>query len=184
MSVTAENQGGARQQRSRMFGWTVRVAGVVIMLTVVAAAIISMVSSRAGTPGTAVASKSAAAPLGVLVFPRDSDGGYYVDADVNGRQIRFVVDPSSRATVLGRDDAQSVGVDTYDLKFTDRVATAGGEASAALVTVRELRIKTLTLFDAKLEITDKPLPNPIAGKSFLDRFSSYELQQDKLVLRQ
>jgi aspartyl protease family protein len=184
MSVLADNStGGGRKQRSRMFDWTVRVAGVAIAITVVASAVLSMVGSRAGAPGAAV-SKSAPVATAVLEFPRDSDGRYYVDAEINDRKIRFIVDPSARATVLGRDDAQSVGIDAYDLKFTDHVATAGGEAAAAPVTVREFRIRTLTLFDAKLEVADRSLPSAIAGKSFLDRFSGYELQQDKLVLRQ
>lgn len=184
MSVLAENPtGGGRKPRSRMFDWTVRVAGVAIAATVVAAVVISVVGSKAGAP-SAVAGKPVPVPAAVLVFPRDSDGHYYVDAEINDRQIRFTVDPSSRATVLGRDDAQSLGIDTYDLKFTDRVATAGGEVAAAPVTVREFRLKTLTLFDAKLEVADRPLPSAIAGKGFLDRFSGYELQQDKLVLRQ
>ncbi len=184
MSVLAEHPtGGGRKPRSRMFDWTVRVAGVAIAATIVAAAVSSMVGSKAGAPG-AVLSKSAPVATAVFEFPRDSDGHYYVDAEINNRRIRFLVDPASRATILARDDAQSVGIDTYDLKFTDHVAAAGGEVAAAPVTVREFQIKTLTLFDAKIEVADRSLPSAIAGKSFLDRFGSYELQQDKLILRQ
>jgi clan AA aspartic protease (TIGR02281 family) len=183
MSMAADSRTAARgKSHTRIYGWTVRVAGGALAVTVLTALALTIVGPKASTPG--VAAKTSAPMANDFTFPRDGDGPVYVMATLNGHRIRFIVDKSVRATVLSPEDAQTARLADGDLKFTDRVDVGQRSMSAAPVTVREFSLNTLTLFDMKVEVAEQPMPDSIAGKSFLDRFSSYELLQDKLVLRQ
>src|SRR5579863_1093531 len=71
-----------------------------------------------------------------FVFHRASDGHYYVDAEVNGAPIHFMVDTGASYVTLSPDDARTAGLDLSDTDFNQRASTANGIARIAPVTLR------------------------------------------------
>ena len=116
-------------------------------------------------------------------FRRDSDGHYYIDAELSERQVHFVVDAGTPTVMLSRNDARTAGIDIGKLNFLARAATPGGEMRVASVIIPMLTLNQLTLFNVNAVVTEGALPTSILGLDFLKRFDSYTMRDDELVLR-
>lgn len=117
------------------------------------------------------------------VFRRAGDGHFYVDADVNGARIRFLVDTGATFVALSPDDARSAGLSVFESDYTARTTTANGVTRVAPVTLREVELDQLQLFDVRAVVLEKPMPVSLLGMSFLSRLQGYETRNDELVLR-
>ena len=117
------------------------------------------------------------------VYRRARDGHFYVDADVNGARIRFLVDTGATYVALSPDDARSAGVRVFDSDYTAQTSTANGVTRVAPVTLREVELDQLQLFDVRAVVLEKPMPVSLLGMSFLSRLQGYETRNDELVLR-
>ena len=117
------------------------------------------------------------------IYRRASDGHFYVDADVNGARIRFLVDTGATFVALSPDDARSAGLRVFESDYTARTTTANGVTRVAPVTLRQIELDQMQLFDVRAVVLEKPMPVSLLGMSFLSRLQSYESRSDELVLR-
>ncbi len=132
---------------------------------------------------TGKASRKASRPASRALTVRAAAGGhFFVGADVDGADIRFIVDTGATEVMLTPEDAARIGFDLRDRHFTRRFNTAGGVVRAAPVTLRRLRIGQLTLRDVEAWVNEAPLPVSLLGMSFLKRLDGYEVQGDRLIL--
>ena len=132
---------------------------------------------------TAKGSRKASRPASRTLTIRASAGGHFVvKADVDGADIRFMVDTGATEVVLTPKDAARIGFDLRARNFTRQFNTAGGVIRAAPVTLRRLRIGQLVLRDVEAWVNEAPLFVSLLGMSFLKRLDGYEVQGDKLIL--
>ncbi|MGH7124391.1 MAG: retropepsin-like aspartic protease family protein [Stellaceae bacterium] len=117
------------------------------------------------------------------VYRRARDGHFYVDADVNGVRIRFLVDTGATYVALSPADARSAGLQIFDSDYTARSSTANGVTRVAPVILRQVELDQLQLFDVRAVVLEKPMPVSLLGMSFLSRLEGYETRNDELVLR-
>jgi clan AA aspartic protease (TIGR02281 family) len=110
-------------------------------------------------------------------------GHFLLEAVVNGVPIDFLVDTGASHVVLTIPDARRLGITANDLEFTQEFQSANGTVRAAPVELRELRIGQLSLFDLEASVNGGPLPISLLGMSFLQRLSSYEVADGRLILR-
>ncbi|HXP77034.1 MAG TPA: TIGR02281 family clan AA aspartic protease [Stellaceae bacterium] len=172
----------------RMMRFTVRVAAGVLALTGIVA---WFAVSHTPAPAGPTAARTSAAGSGDLFyhashemsFHRGGDGLYRVDAEINERQIRFVVDTGVPAVMLSPDDARAAGIDIDKLNFSARAVTPSGEMRVASVIIPMMTLNQLTLFNVTGVVTDGPLPASVLGAGFLKRFDSYDMREGELVLR-
>ena len=136
---------------------------------------------RPSAPETAAA-HSAPTP-NESVYRRASDGHFYVDADVNGTRIHFLVDTGATYIALSPDDARTAGLRVFESDYTARTSTANGVTRVAPVTLRQIEVDQLQLFDVRAVVLEKPMPVSLLGMSFLSRLQGYETRGDELVLR-
>jgi len=137
-------------------------------------------AAAAATPGRPAASRAAANEVS---FRRARDGHFYVDADVNGARVHFLVDTGATLVVLSADDARAAGIRTSPTDFSQRASTANGVARAAAVTLREVGVQQLSLYDVPAAVMEQPMPVSLLGMSFLSRLQGYETRDDELILR-
>ncbi len=129
------------------------------------------------------ASRKASRPASRALTVRAAAGGhFFVGADVDGADIRFIVDTGATEVMLTPEDAARIGFDLRARHFTRQFNTAGGVVRAAPVTLRRLRIGQLTLRDVEAWVNEAPLPVSLLGMSFLKRLDGYEVQGDRLIL--
>ena len=110
-------------------------------------------------------------------------GHFVVEAIVDGVPITFLVDTGASEIVLTEDDARALGFEPRRLEFSERFRTANGEVRAAPVTLRELRIGQLSLYDLDAVVNQAPLGISLLGMRFLDQLAGYEVADGSLILR-
>lgn len=111
-----------------------------------------------------------------------ADGHFYVDADINLRPVRLVVDTGATVVALRRSDAAAVGIHVFPGQYDHPVSTANGVVRAAQVEldniavadVRVSRVPALVLPDEKLAVS-------LLGGSFLNRLARFEVRDGTLI---
>ena len=179
----------AEETGGRLMRFTVRVVVASFVVTgLVAWLLVSHTpasTSASGTKSRAVTSSSTMFyhAANQMSFQPGGDGRYHLDASINERPVRFVVDAATPTMILSRDDARAANLDISKLSFASKAMTPRGEMSAASVIIPMVTLKQITLFNVKALVVDGTLPTSIMGLDFLKRFDSYDMRQDELVLR-
>ena len=113
------------------------------------------------------------------------DGHFYIDAIINGRSVPVVVDTGATVVVLTEATANQLGIFPPRSAFKQRVQTANGEVSAALVRLREVRLDGVRVADVEaLVLPGESLALSLLGMSFLGRLAKFEAAAGKLILTQ
>lgn len=120
---------------------------------------------------------------GAVTYRRSADGHFYIDAIVDGQQVRFLVDTGSSEIVLSPADAARVGFRRSDLTFNRQYRTANGTGWGAPVVIPSLSVGAIRFRNIPASVNDAPMSESLLGMSFLDRLSGYEVRGDSLILR-
>jgi clan AA aspartic protease (TIGR02281 family) len=121
-------------------------------------------------------------PPNVAVFPADPSGHFFVDAEVNGAAVRFLVDTGASVVALAPQDAEAAGLAPGQLRFSTPIQTANGVAHAAPVTLREIRLGQMSEDEVPAVVLDVATPYSLLGMSFLRRLERYEIEDRELRL--
>lgn len=128
------------------------------------------------------ASPIATGPRSIVV--RAGPGGHFsIDARVNGRPVRFLIDTGATDIVLSPADAKRVGFDLRRLHYTRAYRTANGVVSGAPVILNDLSVGPLRFTRLAASVNGAPMRGSLLGISFLKRFKSYEVKNNTLTLR-
>lgn len=133
--------------------------------------------------GALVPSRATETGAGEITFNRRSDGHFHVSAEVNGARVQFLVDTGASVVVLTRDDAERVGLNPDELKFSQRFQTANGTAFGAPVRIARLSVGSIVVTDVRAAVMNDGLGGSLLGMSFLERLSSFGVEGDTLTLR-
>ena len=136
---------------------------------------------RAGS-GIAPAVADSLAEAGVSIA-RSRDGHFWVDAEVNGRQIRFLVDTGASDVVLTREDADRLGILLQPQDYSLVYRTASGTTRAAPVQLDYVSFGTLHLWNVEAAVNQSNMDVSLLGQSFLSRLSGFEVSGNILTLR-
>ncbi len=130
-------------------------------------------------PGHAIKARG-----GEVIVTRAAGGSFLVAGTVNGRPARFIFDTGASQVVLTAATARAIGLDPDRLRCAVPVQTANGRTMAAPVRLDRLSIGSIseTRVDA-LVAQPGALSENLLGMSFLDRLHSYEVRDDRLILR-
>lgn len=120
---------------------------------------------------------------GELSVRRSPDGHFYVQADVNGQPVLFLVDTGASGIVLSPQDARRVGIDLGALNFNRRYQTANGTVAGASATLDRLSIGPVRFRNVQVSVNGADMSESLLGMSFLDRLSGFEVNGDTLTLR-
>jgi aspartyl protease family protein len=174
-----------------MLAWAVRtvvissvLAGIVIFALAPDSPIARWLNAKPpASVGAATVAPSRASVPNEYVFRRSADGHYYVDAEVNGTIIHFLIDTGATFLTLSPDDARAAGLNLSDSDFSRRVNTANGVARIAPVVLREVDLKQISIINVDAAVVEAPMAASLLGMSFLSRLQGYEVRDGELVLR-
>jgi len=119
---------------------------------------------------------------GTLALDRDTQGHFFVNGDVAGTSIRFVIDTGATEVAIGREDAQRLGVLPPDAAFDIELRTASGTITGAHVTLPRLRIGDIQMLNVHAIVVNVPETLPMLGQSFLSRLDSVTITGDRMIL--
>lgn len=137
--------------------------------------------SRSGTQLAAPATPASAAPANTIVYTANQQGHIVLDAAVNGFPVRMLVDTGASLVTLTPADARAAGINPTGLVFSARANTANGSVRMAPVSLREIRIGQLSIYDVPAAVLEN-LNVSLLGMSFLGRLQGYEMRDGKLTI--
>jgi aspartyl protease family protein len=109
-------------------------------------------------------------------------GHFYIDAEVNGQPVRFLVDTGASDIVLSPADARRVGLDPGSLSYTRAYGTANGMVRGAPVVLRSLAVGPLRIADMPASVNGAPMNGSLLGQTFLKRLRGYSVREGVLTL--
>jgi len=110
-----------------------------------------------------------------LEFRRASDGQLYIDAEVNGRPVHFLVDAGASDIELSPAYARRLGYDPSSLRFERIYETANGTGRGAPVTLHSIAVGSIRFHEITASVNETPMSDSLLGLSFLDRLSGFEV---------
>jgi aspartyl protease family protein len=114
---------------------------------------------------------------------REGDGGhYYVDASVNGKSIRFMVDSGATTTSMSLSDARAAGVDVDETGFPVIVSTANGMAEMRRARVATLKVGPITRDDFPVLVSATLGDTNLIGMNFLSSLKGWRVEGNELVM--
>jgi aspartyl protease family protein len=119
---------------------------------------------------------------GVVSFTRAHDGQFWIDAEVDGRPVHFLVDTGASGVVLSRADAARLGYS--NLSFSLEADTANGRTREAPVTLGLLRIGSIRFTQVPAAVSPGGLHDSLLGMHLLEQLSSIEIRKDTLTIRE
>ena len=127
------------------------------------------------------APRASAPPSNTIVYTANERGHVVLDAAINGAPVLMLVDTGASLVTLTPADARSAGINPASLAFSGHVQTANGTARMAPVTLREIRVGQLSIYDVPAAVLEH-LNVSLLGMSFLSRLQGYEMRDGKLTI--
>jgi len=113
-------------------------------------------------------------------IPMAIDGHFWVKAQLNGQEVRFLVDSGATTTTIDRNTAKAAGVDISQRR-DQYVRTGNGVIRVASGRADEIKIGTITRHDVALEVADNDDLN-VLGMNYLSSLNRWGVEGRWLVL--
>lgn len=113
---------------------------------------------------------------------RSGDGHFYVDAEVNGTPVHFLVDTGSSAVALSPKDAAAAGIAVDRAEFTYL-----GDGAAGMVRGKEVKLDKVALGKIEQEDVDAVVVDnaevSLLGMPFLNNVDEIVIRKGEMTLR-
>ncbi|MGJ8627807.1 MAG: retropepsin-like aspartic protease family protein [Sulfitobacter sp.] len=119
---------------------------------------------------------------GQIIVPRSPDGHYYLSVELNGTDVRFVLDTGATDMVLTQSDATRAGLNPDQLTYLGRANTANGEVHTAFVRLDTVRLGDVTDRDVPAVVNGGEMEQSLLGMGYLQRWGRLEIANNELIL--
>lgn len=134
-------------------------------------------------PGSPVSTVGKDGQINVIV-ERSASGHFEVIANVNGTDLRMLIDTGASSIVLADADARAAGFEPEGLRFQTPVATANGTTLVARARAETISIGAISRSDMPIYIAQPGrLDQSLLGMSFINTLDGFDLRGDRIVLR-
>ena len=116
----------------------------------------------------------------VVRIPVAEDGHFYVDAKLNGHDVRFMVDSGASVTTVSRSAANAAGMDIGTRRAT--VITANWPTSVMQSYADRLQIGSIERTDFPVDVSEQEGLN-LLGMNFLRSLQGWRVEGNYLVLQ-
>ena len=126
--------------------------------------------------------ETATATLGETVLHRSGNGHFYVDAEVDGQVVNFVVDTGATGVALTVEDARRIGINFSESDF-DVVGTgASGAVRGTTIMLESVSVDGKEVRGVQAAVLEG-LEVSLLGQSYLTRIGSVQMSGEKMLLR-
>ena len=113
---------------------------------------------------------------------RAPDGHFWVDAELNGERVRFLVDSGATTTSISRDVAERAGIEPSK-GFPAMVRTANGIVAVERGRAETLKVGNIERRDVAVHISEAFGDMNVIGMNFLSSLSGWRVEGRTLILR-
>lgn len=118
---------------------------------------------------------------GSIEFTKSYDGHFYIQAQVNDRNITFLLDTGATDIVLSQKDALHVGINLQNVQDFKMYETAKGQIKAGVVHIPQVKIGNFLVNDVQASVNTHSMSHSLLGMSFL-RYFHFTIRDNKLIL--
>lgn len=119
---------------------------------------------------------------GTLAVRSGENGHFFLNAEVNGTPVRFMIDTGASDIVLTPQDARRTGYNSDELNFNRTYQTANGIVKGAQVVLDSLEVGGVRMSKLPASVNGAPMDGSLLGMSFLRLFKSYRVEDGNLIL--
>ena len=183
-AIFAVTLGGMIKRAAPRLGGLVQGLG---NLSLVAALLLTIVQVARLTTGKDLALPQIGLPKqsvsgGETRIAMSNDGHFWLQATVNGRPYRFLVDTGATLTALSETTASEAQVPVQPLRRSVMMKTANGTIRAELARIDELRFGNVVARDLDAIIAPGLGETNVIGMNLLSRLASWRVEGRTLVL--
>ena len=120
---------------------------------------------------------------GEMMVERQRDGHFWIMTQINGKNLPMMVDTGASMVVLSKRDARRMGIKLDELRFTGSSSTANGRVSFARTRLDSFKIGHLNFNNFVVTVNGGEMQGSLLGLDALDKFTSYEMRGDMMILR-
>ncbi len=134
-------------------------------------------SDISGTAGQSVSGED-------ITIRRQDDGHYWLQLDVNGKPVRFMIDSGATTTAVNADTARETGIEVDMNGYPVFLNTANGRVTAQRVDIQSLKIGTHELGQHDVVVSESFGDTNVLGMNFLDSMQSWKVEGNVMTLKQ
>ncbi|APZ98583.1 aspartyl protease [Sphingopyxis sp. QXT-31] len=123
------------------------------------------------------------ASSGEVRLGRAGDSHFYADANVDGTNIRMMVDSGASVVALTRRDAEAIGIDVDSLPVAGTARTAGGDVPMRRVVLDSVDIDGIEVRRVEAAVVDADMGVSLLGQSYLAKLDAVNVEGDTMTLR-
>ena len=138
---------------------------------------------RSAAAAEAARSSGSSTPSGEALLSRSGDSHFYADADMDGTNIRVMVDSGASIVALTRRDAEAIGIDVDRLPVTGMARTAGGEVPTRMVMLDSVDVDGVRVDRVEAAVIDADMGVSLLGQTYLSRLAAVNVEGDTMTLR-
>lgn len=117
-----------------------------------------------------------------LRIAKGLDGHFWVDAQVNGNAMRFLVDSGATITAVSESAAMGAGLNIDQSGFPMMLTTANGQIEARRSNIATLQIGPLRASDLSIVVSPAFGDVNVLGMNFLSQLKSWRVEGDEMIL--
>jgi aspartyl protease family protein len=118
-----------------------------------------------------------------IELKRNDDGHYWVRAQINGKDVDFLVDSGATTTAINQKTAAETGLAIDTSGFPIFIQTANGRVKAVRGVAQTLQMGGLKLVDHKVVVSESFGDVNVLGMNFLDSLRSWKVEDNVMTLR-
>jgi len=121
---------------------------------------------------------------GYMILEGNRLGHFQAEVQVEGVTLPMIVDTGATAVTLTAEDAERAGIHPFPNDYNVAVNTANGVSQVARVELRQVSLGPITVRDVPALVM-RPGASSVSllGMTFLQRLSSFQVSDNRLVLR-
>ncbi|QYU69369.1 TIGR02281 family clan AA aspartic protease [Leptolyngbya sp. 15MV] len=183
-AVVASWIGSAMVARSVPLGRLIRSVGSIALLMIFVAVVlqVSRFDPRFGMAVPQLGLPEQVVEGGETRIPISRDGHYWIQADVNGSPVPFLVDTGATLTAVSARTAQRVGLEARPGGIPIMLNTANGTITAEIGTIDELRFGNVVARGLDIVIAPGLGETNVIGMNLLSRLASWRVEGQTLIL--
>lgn len=136
-----------------------------------------------GERGGGPSARPSVSSSGEVRLGRAGDSHFYADANVDGTNIRMMVDSGASVVALTRRDAEAIGIDVDGLPVAGMARTAGGDVPMRRVVLDSVDIDGIEVRRVEAAVVDADMGVSLLGQSYLAKLDAVNIEGDTMTLR-